>query len=47
MNKNNFVDILALLKKMEIHSNPYLNETDKELYKHIIDEIKKQSFETR
>lgn len=43
MNKNDFVEILALLRKMEIHSNPYLTEIEKELYKHVIDEIKKQA----
>ena len=43
MNNENFVEILALLRKMEIHSNPYLLEEEKELYKHIIDEIKKQA----
>lgn len=43
MNKDNFVEILVLLNKMEIHSNPYLTEIEKELYKHVIDEIKKQA----
>ena len=43
MNKNNFVEILALLNKMKIHSNPYLTEVEKELYKHIVDGIKKQA----
>ena len=43
MNKNNFVEVLALLNKMKIHSNPYLTEVEIELYKHIIDEVKKQA----
>ena len=43
MNKNNFVEVLALLNKMKIHSNPYLTEVEKELYKHLIDKIKKQA----
>ena len=43
MNKNDFVEILALLNKMKIHSNSYLTEIEKELYKHVIDEIKKQA----
>ena len=43
MNKNDLVEILALLNKMKIHSNPYLTEVEKELYKHIVDEIKKQA----
>lgn len=43
MNKNDFVEILALLNKMKIHSNLYLTEIEKELYKHVIDEIKKQA----
>ena len=43
MNKDNFVEILALLNKMKIHSNSHLTEIEKELYKHVIDEIKKQA----
>ena len=43
MNKDNFVEVLALLNKMKIHSNQYLTEIEKELYKHVIDEIKKQT----
>lgn len=43
MNKHDFIEILALLNKMEIHSNPHLTEIEKELYKHLIDEIKKQT----
>ena len=43
MNKNNFVEVLALLNKMKTHSNPYLSEIEKELYKHVIDEIKKKA----
>ena len=43
MNKDNFVEIFALLNKMKIRSNPYLTEIEKELYKHVIDEIKKQA----
>ena len=43
MNKDNFVEVLALLNKKKIHSNPYLTEIENELYKHVIDEIKKQA----
>ncbi|MBQ8003867.1 MAG: hypothetical protein IJ299_02115 [Oscillospiraceae bacterium] len=43
MNKNGLIEFLALLDKMQIHSNPYLTEKEKELYKHMIDQIKKQA----
>lgn len=42
MNIKNLAEILAILDKMQIENNPNLTETEKELYKHFIDEIKNQ-----
>lgn len=42
MNIKNLAEILAILDKMQIENNPNLTEIEKEIYKHFIDEIKKQ-----
>lgn len=35
-------EFLAILNKLEIQSNPMLKDAEKELYKQVVDEIKKQ-----
>ena len=35
-------EFLLILNKLEIQSNPMLNDAEKELYKKVIDEIRKQ-----
>lgn len=42
MNRRNLVELLAILDKLEIQSNPALTDIEKEIYKKAIDELKKQ-----
>ena len=43
MNKNQFVELLAVLNKLEIENNQNLSDYEKELLKQMIDEIKKRA----
>lgn len=42
MTTKELAEIISIFKKLEIENNPNLTETEKELYKHFIDEIKNQ-----
>lgn len=43
MNQKQFVELLAALNKIEIDNNPNLSDYEKELFKQLIDEIKKKA----
>ena len=40
MNIKELAEVLSVLNKIQIEINPNLTETEKELYKHFVDEIK-------
>ena len=42
MNLRNLADIIAILDKIQIQTNPNLSDEQKEIYKHYIDELKKK-----
>lgn len=42
MTIQDIAEFLSILSKLEIQSNPTLNDAEKELYKKVIDEIRKQ-----
>lgn len=42
MNLRNLADIIAILDKIQIQTNPNLSDEQKEIYKHCIDELKKK-----
>lgn len=42
MTTKELAEFLSILNKLEIQSNPMLNDAEKELYKQVVDEIKKQ-----
>lgn len=42
MTNKQLIEIIVMLKKFEIDNNPYLSHYEKELFKFLIDEIKKQ-----
>ena len=43
MNQKQFVELLVALNKIEIDNNPNLSDYEKELFKQMIDEIKKKA----
>lgn len=42
MTNKELAEFLSILNKIQIDNDPNLTETEKELYKHFIDEIKNQ-----
>ena len=42
MTPKQLIETLAALRKLEIENNPNLNQEEKELLKHFIDELKQQ-----